>query len=211
MRRSAFRWAEAGWFLVAAAVVYCVFRVGVRPEMVAEAHRLEEEVERLHASTNAAAMAPSGPDAEAAGELRSELTRVEERVAALRGILATSGESELVLQSLAATAAAAGVRFLRFAPEPGYQLDEYLASAVSVVAEGTFVDFLRFFERVSLSPHLVLVEEMLLERVPGDLLQCRFVAITVRAEGAAPGSRSAPDLVSPGSDPEGPAPGTAKT
>ncbi len=191
MRGSAFRWAGAGSFLAAAVLAYAVFRLGVRPGMVLEAERVEEEVARLHAP------APAGPDAGEAAELAGERARVEERVAALRGILATSGESEAVLQSLGATAAAAGVRFLRFAPEPGYRLDGYQASAVSVVAEGAFGDFLRFFERVSLSPHLVLMEEVTLERTPGDLLQCRFVAVTVRAvEDLVP---ETPDLEEPAS------------
>lgn len=151
--------------------------------MVLEARRAEEETARLNAPPNTGRGGPSGPDGGEAAELAGELARVEERVLALRGIVATAGESEAVLQSLGATAAAAGVRFLRFAPEPGYRLDGYLASSVSIVAEGAFADFLRFFERVSLSPHLVLMEEVALERAPGDLLQCRFVAVTVRAAG----------------------------
>lgn len=182
MRRPRFRWAGAGSFLGVVAVAYAVFRLGVRPEMVGEARRVEEEVARLSAPANADRAGPSGPDAGEAALVR-ELSGVEERVAALRGILATSGESEAVLQALGATASATGIRFLRFAPEPGYQLDGYLASAVSIVAEGAFVDFLRFFERVSLLPHLVLMEEVALERTPGDLLQGRFVAVTVRAAG----------------------------
>ena len=194
MRRPAFRWAGAGSFLAAAAVAYAVFRFGVRPGMVLEARRVEEELARLSPPANAGLAGPSGPEAGEAAELAGELTRVGERVAALRGILATPGEAEAVLQSLGATAAAAGVRFLRFAPEPGYRLDGYLASAVSVVAEGAFVDFLRFFERVSLSPHLVLMEEVVLERGPGDLLQCRFVAVTIRAV-----EESVPERPGPGS------------
>ena len=181
MRGARFRWAGAGSFLAAAALAYAGFRLGVRPGMVLETRRVEEEIARLNTPANTARAGPSGPDARQAAELAEELTRVEERVTALAGILATSGESEAVLESLGRTAAAAGIRFLRFAPEPGYQLDGYLARAVSVVAEGDFVDFLRFFERVSLSPHLVLMEEVLLERTPGDLLECRFVAVTVRA------------------------------
>ena len=181
MRGPGFRWMSAGSFLAAAAVAYAVFRLGVRPGMVLETRQVEEEIARLNTPANTASAGPAGPDAGEAAELAGELTRVEERVAALAGILAGSGESEAVLQSLGAAAAAAGIRFLRFAPEPGYQLDGYLASAVSVVAEGVFADFLRFFDRVSLSPHLVLMEEVLLERTPGDLLQCRFVAVTVRA------------------------------
>ena len=181
MRRSAFRWVGAGWFLIAAAVVYAGFRLGVRPGMVVEARRVEEEVARLNTSGNAGRPGSSGSDAAEATELARELTRVEERVAPLRGILATSGESEVILQSLGATASATGVRFLRFAPEPAFQLDAYLASAVAVVAEGAFVDFLRFFERISLSPHLVLMEEVAFERGSGGLLQCSFVAVTLRA------------------------------
>lgn len=196
MRRPGFRWAGAGPFLAAAAVAYVVFRFGVRPGMVVEVRRVEEELARLNPPANAGPAGPSGSDAMEAAQLAGELIRVEERVAALRGILATQGESEAVLQSLGASAAAAGVRFLRFAPEPGYQLDGYLASAVSVVAEGAFVDLLRFFERVSLSPHLVLMEEVALERAPGDLLHCRFVAVTVRA---------VEDSVMGGPDPEEPA------
>ena len=183
MRRPRLRWAGAGSLLAVIAVVYAVFRLAVRPGLVGEARRVEEEVARLSAPANAGRAGPSGSGAGEAAELSRELSGVEERVAALRGILATSGESEAVLQSLGATASATGIRFLRFAPEPGYQLDGYLASAVSIVAEGAFVDFLRFFERVSLSPHLVLLEEVALERTPGDLLQGRFVAVTVRAAG----------------------------
>jgi len=149
--------------------------------MVGEARRVEEEVARLSTPPNGGLAGTSGSDAEEAAELARELSGAEERVAALRGILATSGESEAVLEALGATASATGIRFLRFAPEPGYQPEDYLASAVSIVAEGAFVDFLRFFERVSLSPHLVLMEEVALERMPGDLLQGRFVAVTVRA------------------------------
>lgn len=151
--------------------------------MVAEIRGVEEVVVRWNTQANAGRDGSSGADAAESAELAAELARVEARVAALRELVANSGESQAVLQSLGATAAATGVRFLRFAPEPGYQLDGYLASAVSVVAEGAFVDFLRFFERVSLSPHLVLTEEVALERGPGDLLQCRFVAVTVRTAG----------------------------
>ncbi len=181
MRRPRFRWAGAGSFLVVVALVYAVFRLAARPGMVGEARRVEEEVARLSTPANADRTGPSGSGAGEAAELVRELSGVEERVAALRGILATSGESEAVLQALGTTASATGIRFLRFAPEPAYQLDGYLASGVSIVAEGAFVDFLRFFERVSLSPHLVLMEEVALERMPGDLLQGRFVAVTVRA------------------------------
>ena len=201
MKRPGFRWAGAGPFLAAAAVAYAVFRLGVRPEMVLEIRRVEEEMARLNAPADTGRAGLSGPDAGEAAQLAGELARVEEQVAALRGILATAGEPEAVLQSLGATAAAAGVRFLRFAPEPGYRLDGYLASAVSIVAEGTFVDFLRFFERVSLSPHLVLIEEVALERAPGDFLQCRFVAVTVRAAG---------DFVAEGPGTEEPAAGGAE-
>ena len=151
--------------------------------MVLETRRVEEETVRLNAPANAGRGAFSAPEAAEAAELAGKLARAEERVVALRGILATAGESEAVLQSLGAAAAAAGVRFVRFAPEPGYRLDEYLASSVSITAEGAFADFLRFFERVSLSAHLVLMEEVALEGTPGDLLQCRFVAVTIRAAG----------------------------
>lgn len=183
MRGPGLRWARAGSFLAAAALAYAVFRLGVRPGMILETRRVEEETARLNAPANAGRGAFSDPDAAEAAELAGELARVEERVVALRGILATAGESEAVLQSLGAAAAAAGVRFVRFAPEPGYRLDEYLASSVSIIAEGAFADFLRFFERVSLSPHLVLMEEVALERTPGDLLRCRFVAVTIRVAG----------------------------
>jgi len=201
VKRRAFRWAGGGSFLAAAAVAYAVFRLGVRPGMAGKAQRVEQEVARLGTPANAGRAGPPGSDAGEAADLARELSGVEERVAALRGILAISGESEAVLQSLGATASATGVRFLRFAPEPGYRLDGYLASAVSIVAEGAFVDFLRFFERVSLSPHLVLIEEVTLERAPGDLLQCRFVAVTVRAAG---------DLVVGGPGTEEPASGGAE-
>lgn len=180
MSRRAFRWAGAGSFLAAGALAYAVFRLGVRPGMVLETQRVEEEIARLTTQANTVSAGPSGPDAGEAAALARELTGVGERVAALRGTLATAGESETVLQSLGAAASAAGVRFLRFAPEPGYRLDGYLASAVSIVAEGAFADFLRFFDAVSLSPHLVLMEEVELERTSGELLQCRFVAVTMR-------------------------------
>ena len=201
MRRPAFGWAEAGSLLALAAVAYAVFRLGVRPGMVLDVQRVEEEVAGLNTPAPAGRAAPSGSDAGEAAQLVGELTRVEARVAALRGILATSGESEAVLQSLGATATAAGVRFLRFAPEPGYRLDGYLASAASVVAEGAFGDLLRFFDRVSLSPHLVLMEEVAFEPAPGDLLQCRFVAVTVRA---------AEDSAAGSPEPAEPAPGSAE-
>ena len=169
--------------------------------MVLETQRIEEEMARLNTPPDMGRAGLPGPNAGEAAELAAELARVAERVEALRGILATSGETEGVLQSLGATAAAAGVRFLRFAPEPGYRLDGYLASAVSIIAEGAFVDFLRFFERVSLSPHLVLMEEVAFERAPGDLLRCRFVAVTFRA---------AEDFVEGGSETEEPASGRAE-
>lgn len=200
MKGPGFRWAGAGPFLAAAALAYAVFRLGVRPGMVLETQRVEEEMARLSAPANPGRAGVPDPDAGEAAELAGELVRVEERVTALRGILATSGETEAVLQSLGAAAAAAGVRFLRIAPEPAYQLDGYLAGAVSVVAEGAFVDFLRFFDRVSLLPHLVLLEEVALERAPGDLLRCRFAAVTVRAAG---------DFVVAGPEAEAPAAGRA--
>lgn len=200
MRRRAFRWAGAGSVLAVVAAACAGYRFGVRPGIVGEAQRVEEELARLATPASAGRDAPSGPDAGEAAVLAGELRGVGERVAALRGTLATAGEAEAVLESLGAAASAAGIRFLRFAPEPGYRLDGYLASAVSIVAEGAFVDFLGFFDAVSLSPHLVLMEEVAFERTPGDLLQCRFVAVTMRA---------VEDSVTGGAGPEEPPPGSA--
>ena len=194
------RWAGVGVPLVAAAIAYCLFRLAVRPAMVAEARSVEDEVARMNAQARMSDAGRSGAEAEEAAALVAELRRVEERVAALSGILATSTEAETVLRSLGATASAAGVRFVRFAPEPAHRLDGYVASAVSVIAQGTFFEFLRFFERLSLSPHLVLVEDVALERGEGDLLECRFVAVTVRAAEAGSDSPGPRDVTATGSD-----------
>ena len=204
MTRAAPGWARVGLCLAAAAIAYCLFRLALRPAMVAEARQVEDELARMSAQAKMREAGPSGAGAEEAEELARALSHVEERVAALSGILATSAEAETVLRSLGATASAAGVRFVRFAPEPATRLDGYLASAVAVVAEGTFFDFLRFFDRISVSPHLVLVEDVALERGVDDLLQCRFVAVTVRAGGAEGRSSNAGEIPSTGTRPEEP-------
>lgn len=204
MRRGGPRWAQVGFCLIAAAVAYGLFRLAVRPAMVAEARRVEDEVARMNARAQASAAGHSGSEVEEAAELVRELGRVEERVAALSGMLATPAEAEAVLRSLGATASEAGVRFVRFAPEPAYRLDGYVATAVSVVAEGTFFEFLHFFERVSLAPHLVLVEEVTLEQGVDDLLQGRFVAVTVRPAEAVVAQPNARDGAAAGPAPEEP-------
>lgn len=196
MTRALPRWAEVGLFLVIAATAYSVFRLAVRPAMAAGARRVEEEVARMSARTPVNPSGSSGAGAEPATEIARALSDVEERVAALSGILANADEAETVLRSLGATASAVGVRFVRFAPEPSTRLDEYRANAVSVVAEGTFFDLLRFFDRISLAPNLVLVEEVALERGAGDLLQCRFVAVTVDASGGGADSPNAQEITS---------------
>ena len=204
MTRAAPRWAEVGLYLAAAAIAYCLFRLALRPAMLAEARQIEDEVARMNAQASVSGAGSSGADGERAEELARELGHAEERVASLSGILATSAEAETVLRSLGATASAAGVRFVRFAPEPATRLDGYLAGTVSVVAEGTFFDFLRFFDRISLSPHLVLVEDVALESGVGDLLQCRFVAVTLRAAGAGAGSSNGGEITSTRTRPEEP-------
>ena len=202
MSRVPSRWAGLAPFLVTALAAYGAFRLGIRPAMEAEAGRVEEEVVQLKTRADAAGEGPSGSDAGEAAELARELARTGERVTALTGILATSSEAEAVLQSLGSMASAAGVRFLRFAPEPEYRLDGYVARAASVVAEGTFFEVLSFFERVSLSPHLVLVEELGIELAGGGLIHCRFVAVTVRAAaaGLASGHEAVPVSTGTGSD-----------
>ena len=170
--------------LLAALVACGLFRWAIRPGMLAEVIAVEAEVLRLHGRLTAEAFGQPAADAGEAAELALEVTRSEARIAELGRILAASGDAEAVLESLGGMATAAEIRFLRFAPEPEYQLDGYLANAVSVVAEGTFFDFLRFFERVSRSSHLVLVEDVTLEKAADGLVQCRFAAVTVRPAGA---------------------------
>lgn len=203
--RAAPRWAGVGVFLVVAVIVYVLFRLGVRPAMVTEARRVEDEVARVHAQARLVDAGPSHAEAGGTAEVTRELSRLEDRVAALSGILANPREAEAVLQSLGELASAAGVRFVRFAPEPASRLDGYLANAVSVTAEGKFFDFLRFFDRVAGSRHLVLVEEVVLEVGVDDLLRGRFVAVTVRAAGAGAGPPNAEEVDLTGTDPEMPA------
>ena len=181
--------------LAAAAMVQGGFRLLVRPARAAALSAAEEETARLAArlaETEAAA-----PDSFADGfddglgdgdgeweaeALAEELRRTRERVEALGGILARGGEAESVLHSLAPLAAEEGVAFRRFAPEPEYRLDGYTARAASVVAEGRFFDFTRFFERLSLLPQLVLIEDLEFRSAAGGRLASRFVAVTVRLD-----------------------------
>ena len=193
MTRSASRWAPLGPFVVVGLLAYGGFRLLARPGMVADLSRAEGEVARLEEVLGATDGAGDA-GAAAAEEMANELAGTRERVAALSGILATPGEAEAVLHSLGSLASDAGVRFLRFAPEPEFRLGGYRTRAASVVAEGTFFDFLTFFERVSLLPQLVLIEDLGLEAARGGLIRCRFAAVTVGAAepppDAAPGSFS---------------------
>lgn len=182
MTRNTRRWARLGPFVAAALVAYGGFRLLVRPGLIADLSRAESEViefeERLSAGEGGE---PSGAEAVAAEAVAGELARTKERVDALSGFLASPMEGEAVLHSLGSLASEAGIRFLRFAPEPEFRLDGYMMRAASVVAEGAFFDFLRFFERVSLLPQLVLIEDVGLEGAPEGLVRCRFAAVTVRA------------------------------
>jgi hypothetical protein len=180
MRLAPGRWAGPAPLVLAALVVYGLFRVAVRPAMLVETGRIEDALAGLKSRPGPDGAGP-GPGGDETAELAGELMRIQARVAALGGVLASPDEAESVLQSLGNTAHAAGVRFLRFAPEPEYRLDGYLASAVSVVAEGSFFDFLNFFEELSRSPYLVLIEDLTLEGAPGGLLRGQFTALTVRS------------------------------
>ena len=196
-------WAALGPFVTTGLVVYGAFRFTVRPGMVAELKRVEDQVAELRVRVATDGAEGSDPDIEGSAEVAEELARTQERVTALAGILATPREAEAVLESLGFMASESGVRFLRFAPEPEYRLDGYLARAASVVAEGAFFEVLNFFERVSLSPHLVLVEDAGLELGPGGVIRCRFVAVTVRVAGVGLGSRHESAPVATGSDAAG--------
>ena len=197
------RWAALGPFVMTGLVVYGAFRFAVRPGMVSELKSVEDQVAELRVRVPTEEAERSDSDIEGSTDIAGELARTQERVTALTGILATPREADAVLQSLGFMASESGVRFLRFAPEPEYRLDGYLARAASVVAEGAFFEILSFFERVSLSPHLVLVEDVGLELGPGGVIRCRFVAVTVRAAGAGLGSDDESAPVATGSDAAG--------
>ncbi len=197
------RWAALGSFVMTGLVVYGAFRFAVRPGMVSELKSVEDQVAELRVRVPTEEAERSDSDIEGSTDIAGELARTQERVTALAGILATPREADAVLQSLGFMASESGVRFLRFAPEPEYRLDGYLARAASVVAEGAFFEILSFFERVSLSPHLVLVEDVGLELGPGGVIRCRFVAVTVRAAGAGLGSDHESAPVATGSDAAG--------
>lgn len=205
MRLGSGRWTGSLSTVVAAVLVYGLFRLAVRPAMVRELVQAEDEVAALTLRRDQDGAENPGLLGKEATELAGELTRTRRRVAALGGILATPGEAESVLQSLGNTALAVGVRFQRFAPEPEYRLDGFLASAASVVAEGTFFDFVNFFERLSLSPYLVLVEDLTLEGTASGVLRGQFTAVTVRAAEAGVDAAPNVDPVSGASEPEEPA------
>ena len=171
-----------GPFVVAGLLAHGAFRLLVRPGMIADLSSAESEVIRLEERLGATeAGGGSGSEAGAAEAIASELIRTRERVDVLAGFLARPVDAEVVLHSLGSLASEAGIRFLRFAPEPEFLLDGYLTRAASVVAEGAFFDFLSFFERVSLLPQFVLIEDLGLEAAAEGLVRCRFVAVTVRA------------------------------
>ncbi len=178
-------WAGLAPFLVAALLAQGGFRLLMRPGKVEAIRAASDEAARLRLRLDA------GADAGAleASRLAGELAGVSSRVAALRGTLARDGEAEAVLHALASLAAEEGVRFRRFAPGAETRLDRYTARAATVAAEGGFFDFVDFFERVALLPHLVLIEEVQFEAVPDGFLRSRFVAVTVgggEGEGAEP-------------------------
>ncbi len=185
MTPTTLRWRAIAPFLAAGFVAYGAFRLLIRPGMVRELQQLESEV--AEGEARLAGDDTSPPESgESPGETRDELARLRVRIAALSVGLAKPSEAEAALRSLGALASDAGVRFLRFAPEPEVRLDGYLARAVSVQAEGSFFNFLGFFEQVSLLPHLVLVEDIGMEVAAGGLVRCRFVAVAVRSAEAAP-------------------------
>lgn len=174
-------WAAFAPFALAALLAHGGFRLLVRPSRTAALSRAEVETARVAARVaEGEGRGESAAGAAEAEDLGRQLARTRERVAALSGILASGEEAERVLHSLHSLAAEEGVQFRRFAPEPEYRLDGYLARAASVVAEGGFFDFLRFFERVSLMPQLVLIEELEFDGSSGESLRGRFAAVTMR-------------------------------
>lgn len=198
------RWAVLGPFVVAGLMAQGAYRLLVRPGLLSELSRIEGEVADLRPRSGGGA-GDSDTGVAAAEEIRAELERTAERVAVLAGILPARAEAEPELHSLQALAARAGVRFRRFAPEPEYRLDGYRARAASVVAEGSFFELLGLFERISRLPQLVLIEDLDLRAAPEDLLECRFVAVSVRAaetgiglaSGADPTGGAAPRAAGP--------------
>ena len=168
-------------FVLAGLLVQGGFRLLIRPGKAAALAGAASEAARLRARLGEEEdPAASGSRAEEEARIADELARVRDRVAALGGILARGEEAEAVLHSLASLAAEEGVRFRRFAPGAETRLDSYTAREASIAAEGWFFDFLDFFERLSLLPQLVLVEEMEFEASPDGLLRSRFVAVTLR-------------------------------
>ena len=162
--------------MVAGLLAQGAFRVLLRPQLLADLAATAAET---------AGLAPQRPGAAetrqpGAGDLDSDLTRTGERVAGLVRTLGIPTESGAVLQSLPALASAAGVRFRRFAPEPEYRLDGHRARAAAVTAEGGFFDLLGLFERIARLPQLVLIDELELEAGPDGLIECRFVAVSLR-------------------------------
>lgn len=181
MSRSTFRLGAIGPLVLAGVLVQGAFRLLVRPGLLGALSTVEGEVAGLAAQQNADRAGIADGEVSAAQQVGTELARTTTRVEALSGILENAVPSESVLRSLGELAAGAGIQFRRFAPEPEYRLDQYRARAVAVVAEGTFFDLVSFFERLSRLPHLVLIEDLELEPGPEDLIECRFVAVTVRA------------------------------
>ena len=156
------------------------FRLFVRPQLLAELARTEGEVVALAPQLRGGSPGHRETQAPAIDELGAELARATERIAMLTGSLAAPRDAEPVLNSLPRLASQEGVHFRRFAPEPEYRLDDYRGRAASVVAEGSFFELLGLFERISRLPQLVLIEDLELQAAPDGLVQCRFVAVSVR-------------------------------
>ena len=184
----------------AAAVGWFSWRAIFFPERRSAIEAIRGEAARLAArleESNREERARQGPPGEAPTDdgaaLTAELERSRRQLGALRSLVPAAPEAEALLHSLPAVAAEEGLTVHRFAPDEEHDRDGYGARPATMDAEGEFFDFIRFFERVAASSHLVLVEEVELRGPPdgGERLSAR-IGVAVLSRGPAD-SREDPD------------------
>ncbi len=184
-------WARAAPFALASVVAWGAYRTAIRPARVAALSAADAAASGLRQRlARAEALSPDF-DVQEKERVTDQLAQLAAEVDRRNRSLASSDLGDQVLASLSALAAEEGVRFRRFAPEPETRASGYALRAAVVSAEGSFFDFLRFFERVAAMTPLVLIEEAAFEASgQGDgRLAARFVAVSVQVvrEAPAPG------------------------
>lgn len=165
MPASSGRAAGALPLLAAAALGWFGYRTVFFPERREALEAVRNESARLTAEIaerNRQAAASDAPEAappDDAAAVARELERSRRRLARLGTLAPAPSEAEELLHTLPGLAGDEGLAVRRFAPEGDREVGRYTARVGVLDAEGTYFDFVGFFERVAEIPRFVLAEE----------------------------------------------------